>query len=589
MNKIPKFIKNFSKKEFSEERKEVADKIREKRSKFFNDKDTKTNEKKEIERVINDREVALEKELENINKLKNKIEEISSSKLKEILNYFNLKKIKADIILGETTYEKLKEERDSNVIKRNKINEDLNDLPKAMKDIDIMLDEFYKNQEEEWGKSEYTKEEIIENFSEDHLASLSLDEYCLLLKKYPSEMVTHVTRQGIRDHIGHSFHTIGEGLYFDGFLKMIDDGRLKSPLGVYLSKEEKDKAISEFLRLDEFKNKEEALSLVDQMTRENRNPSGSYEDRSAIHFASEEVADCYYGSEKGNEIFVAYPSAHIASQYFFSGELIGNSKLSYWNDQWVWANEERGMDIDAGVVFIPKDTKVDKENGSRYKLDENKNPIENKEYKDIVIRFVESDDFYDFAEKVIEITGGLSGEYPLMKNISNINDKQKKAIDQLEVFSDKLEKEFGIKDLRLKSVILNYHNLNNFLQKRRQKDEKEAPTSIEKSLEFHIEDALKDVGIFFEEVEDAVDSKLFWDDYFSKNPEKKPSKIVYYEGGDPTKALENWKEEKGLNKKSNDRSIGFSERNITPEEKEPSGLNRFKSLATEVVNNYFKE
>ena len=34
------------------------------------------------------------------------------------------------------------------------------------------------------------------------------------------------------------------------------------------------------------------------------NLSGGYTDRMAIHFAVEEVADDYYGSEKGNEIFV---------------------------------------------------------------------------------------------------------------------------------------------------------------------------------------------------------------------------------------------------------------------------------------------
>ena len=102
--------------------------------------------------------------------------------------------------------------------------------------------------------------------------------------------------------------------------------------------------------------------------------SGSYMDKMAIHFATEEVADCYYGAEKGNEIFIAYPSAYIASQYYFQGKLNAGDS-GYWNDQWVWANEERGIDLNTGLVFIPEEARVDRETGSRYELDENKNPV----------------------------------------------------------------------------------------------------------------------------------------------------------------------------------------------------------------------
>ena len=215
-----------------------------------------------------------------------------------------------------------------------------------------MLSDFYRQEKKKWVNSEYTTEEIAENFSEEHLASLSFDEYILLLQRFPREMVAHVTRQGIRDHTGHMFHTTGEGAYTNGFMRMVGDGRLRSPLGVYIMEAEKEKAVARYLRLDRFQTQDEAFQYLDTLTNDDRqSDSGSYVDRMAVHFATEEVADCFYGSEKGNEIFVAYPSAYIASQYYFSGRLRDGGG-GYWNDQWVWATAERGMDLNAGIVFI---------------------------------------------------------------------------------------------------------------------------------------------------------------------------------------------------------------------------------------------
>ena len=136
------------------------------------------------------------------------------------------------------------------------------------------------------------QEDITKYFSEEHLASLSLEDYKTLLKRFPSEMVAHVTRQGIRDHTGMVYHLAGAGEYVDGFMKMLEDGRLRSPLGVHLAEKEKMDAVSKFLNLSGFKNKEDALDYVNSLTNENvQGESGSYTDRMAVHFATEEVAD----------------------------------------------------------------------------------------------------------------------------------------------------------------------------------------------------------------------------------------------------------------------------------------------------------
>ena len=46
------------------------------------------------------------------------------------------------------------------------------------------------------------------------------------------------------------------------------------------------------------------------------------------------------------------------------------------NDVFVWADERQGIDINAGITFIPKNALVDPENGSLYQRDAEGLPIE---------------------------------------------------------------------------------------------------------------------------------------------------------------------------------------------------------------------
>ncbi|MDI6734505.1 MAG: hypothetical protein QMD50_03410 [Patescibacteria group bacterium] len=408
MEKPPQFIKEFSKEESPEERQQAAQAIRAKRAEHFTEKRAQTERQTELQQATSERERVLAEKLEAVRGLENEITEFSTSRLGKILNYFQLQKLRADVAVGQRTYEELKQQQDTEIAEQQAVSEKLGseETPPALQETKAMLANFYNEQKEKWARSEYIKEDIIKNFSEEHLASLSLEDYALLLKRFPEEMVAHVTRQGIRDHIGHVYHIAGEGAYADGFMKMVEDGRLRSPLGVYLVEGEKEQAIARFLHLDNFKTREEALSYLATFTSDRQGDAGSYVDRMAVHFATEEVADCYYGSEKGNEIFVVYPSAYIASQYYFSGQL-NESGGGYWNDQWVWANEERGMDLNAGLVFIPEEARVDRKHGSRYELDENRNPIKNSEYQDAFRKVVDSPNFHDFANQAMEITGKL--------------------------------------------------------------------------------------------------------------------------------------------------------------------------------------
>jgi len=585
MGKPPQFIKEFSKEESLEERQQVAQAIKGKRAEHFTEKRAQTERQVELQQITNERKRALAEQLEAVRNLENEITELSTSRLGKIFNYFQLRKLHADVAIGQRTYDKLKQQQDMGVAAQQRISEKLGseETPPALEEAKVMLGDFYKRQKEKWARSEYTKEDIAKNFSEEHLVSLSFEDYTLLLKRFPGEMVVHVTRQGVRDHIGHMYHTVGEGAYADGFMKMVEDGRLRSPLGVYLVEGEKEQAIARFLHLDNFKTKEEALNYLSTLTEGRQGDTGSYVDRMAVHFATEEVADCYYGSEKGNEIFIAYPSAHIASQYYFSGQL-NESGGGYWNDQWIWANEERGMDLNAGLIFIPEEAKVDRKTGSRYELDEDGNPIKNSEYQDAFKRVVDSADFHNFANQVMEITGKLNQSW----DSPNLLPRNRELLERLEPFRQRLEQEFGITDRRLQMAILNYHHLFSLdIQKKNQEEGREEAFY---SIDLVLEGAMTDEGILYVEAKDVISSKEFWEARFAENPTKRPSKVVYYKGTSPTKALYEWREAHGIGKRAKDKDVGFSERHIERNAPQATaGLDRFKILAEKIIEDQFAQ
>ncbi len=581
----PQFVREFSRERSAEERQQTAEAIRAKRVEHFSEKRVQAARQSEIQQTTSERERVLNEQQKAIEQLEIEITELSTSGIKKILNFVRMRKLRADAAVGQRTYEELLQLQNTEIAEEQAISEkrELEKISPALQEAKAMLDDFYRRQKEKWTDSEYTKEDITKYFSEEHLSSLSLEDYALLLKRFPSEMVAHVTRQGIRDHIGMIYHSAGEGEYIKGFMNIVEDGRLRSPLGVYLVEGEKEQAIGKFLGLDELQDKDEALRYLDTLTTSRQGEGGSYADRMAVHFATEEVADSYYGSEKGNEIFIAYPSAYIASQYYFNGQL-NEGGGGYWNDQWVWANEERGMDINAGLVFVPEEADVDRKTGSRYELDEDNNPIQNSDYQAAFRRVVDSVDFGQFADQVTRITGKMNQEL----DDSRLSPENRKLLQQLEPFRQRLETEFGVTDRRLQDAILDYDSLFRIeVQKKAKGESAEDPIN---SIDSMINRALRKKGILFAEAKNTVPSKEFWEAYFAKNPAKRPSKIVYYKGASPTRTLWQWRKEQGIDKKAQDKDMGFSERNIQRDAPQATaGLDRFRTLAEKVINDYFSQ
>ncbi len=565
LEKQPRFLRDFSKENSAKERQEAAQAIRTQRQEYFKRQDREATATQEQERN-------LEIQLQRIETLKETIAELSQSGPKKIWNFFKLEKLRADKIQGEQTYAKLIQEKDESHEKKEteeQWEKDRYGMPIEMSSARGLLNNFYSQEKQKWANSDANPKEIEKYFTEEHLSSLSLKDYGLLMERFPNEMVTHVTRQGIRDHIGHAWSSGGMGKHYNGFKELIADGRLRSLLGKYVIQEEKERAIADYIQLFGCKTQEEAEALIKEMLEANQSNQASFADKMAIHVAAEEVADEYYGAERNNEVFFAFPSAFIASQYRFSGQL-NKPSGGVWNDQWVWANEERGIDINAGITFIPADAKVDPVTGSRYQLDEQNEAIINQENLDVTEQFVNSEDFDTWAEKILDFQEKNGREAPQAKN-------------ELTVI---LAEKYNIKDPKLQQALSDPVFLYDMrLQKKIDADNKRGDTFLSGSLPERIFNYIRKVNLLYQETSSTIPSQQYWEKYFTDHPEHKPSKIVYYSGGDPTKALKAWR---GGFKKSKEPDIGFPEHRVDMDSAEAMrGSDRFRDLASKAIEKYF--
>lgn len=208
------------------------------------------------------------------------------------------------------------------------------------------------------------------------LSSLSTEQYIALWKRLNPHFLSHVTRQGFRDHNAMMYHSAGLQEFHGGFTGVMSDSRLLRPpmaLGELKTRDEDSvKAWMGDWVLGE-ETEEKARKKLDNLMNFHLSAAPTYPDKTAVHFAAQLVADDYYGGESGNEVFFIYPSDVIASQHDFAfngGEKDFTQPQSEtkWNDVFVWPQtvENSGIPIDAGMVFLPKSTPVDPETGSKY-------------------------------------------------------------------------------------------------------------------------------------------------------------------------------------------------------------------------------
>lgn len=383
--RVPDFIKKFSK-ENPDYRDRIEASIKTERKTFFENRSNAEKHVKKITEEIKKTEREIEKTTLEIKNLEQKLSKTPWYK-------FNIKHeiecLIDDLENGSLEidyYDGLsfkKTELEYLTKRKHELLSELNtpyDLPESLLK---KIDDFYESEKIRWKNQEFSAEDIEKYFSDEILEKLTLEEYLLLWERFPSAVQTHSIRQGIRDHVGKdsmgfTWHNIGKEKYFNNFKKILEDGYIKDTISVFLGDPVTKESVEGFLNEDShnFTSKEARIEYLRKLCQP-EGYMGDFKDRSAIHFGTNVVLDKFYGSESGNEVFVVYPSAYIASNYKFSGDLHDGFEHMEYNDNAVWPDNPNGISINSGIVFIPQNALVDKNNGSKYLLDENLNPILN--------------------------------------------------------------------------------------------------------------------------------------------------------------------------------------------------------------------
>ncbi len=543
----PQFLKEFSRENSQEERDAIATSIRERRR----ERDawrTEQNVRMEGKENVEEKLEALRGQIDTYG---------NGSFLRKITDYFAYRNVKAQ--LRETI----------GVLTSAKDNVDQLEPEKPkFQEVNTLLENFYDGEKEKWAKAGYTPEDLEEQFSEENLSELSVDDYATLMRRFPGEMLTHVTRQGIRDHASSFWHTAGVGSFSNGFKEMLADGNLRSSLGIALQEHSKEEAMTKFLHLDNLKSRDDALAMHKNKFDYSMASSNAFADSAAVHLASEQVMDRMYGSERGNEIFVAYPSAYVASQLRYGGKgTLADRGSSEHNDKWVYTKDHEGMSLDVGLVFIPEDAKVDPKTGSRYKMNENGEPVLHKQRTSEVLaaRFEKAGFVQTFVQQ-------------LPYRMNQVPEQEREALAEASFT------EFGITDHEARKALLDPRLIDKLADIWGQEDENKKYEEILTEY-FH-----QNAESPYELTENGISSREYWEKHFQENPDQRPSKIVYYSGGDPSRALNEWREKSGIAKRTEDSTFGFAEHNIADSSAEANvGKDRFASFARKVIDDRFPD
>jgi len=79
-----------------------------------------------------------------------------------------------------------------------------------------------------------TNAEKRELLKPELLAELSMDEYIALWRRLNPHFLSHVTRQGFRDHNAMAYHFVGLQEFHNGFVLVLEDGKmLRPPMAYY--------------------------------------------------------------------------------------------------------------------------------------------------------------------------------------------------------------------------------------------------------------------------------------------------------------------------------------------------------------------
>ena len=407
-------------------------------------------------------------------------------------------------------------------------------------DPEKMLEAYYAKME----TMPLTNQEKRELLRPEILTELSTEEYIALWRRLNPHFLTHVTRQGFRDHNAMMYHSGGMLEFASGLTGVLQDGKiLRPPMAVregLLARD--DASVKRFIEKNNWilqaETEEEAKKRLNNILNDSFGSAPKYPDETAVHFAAQIALNTYYGGEKSNEVFFLYPSDVLASQhnYAFNGtdkDFTQPQDVDQWNDVFIWplTLDNPGIPIDAGIVFLPENTLVDSETGSKYasevKVFEGEEKRVMIEDEKLISAFVE------WAENLTDESPVIKAYKEYTKKVNEYSSsRQEKQKDCFDVFRSEIVK-LGFDEEAAMNIIYKIFN-----------SSADGISQYQSTGAIGFGDTKKDAALLklrsasanWKRAENTITAKQYWEAYFIQHPERKPKHIVFYDGP-PTTAI----------------------------------------------------
>ncbi len=417
------------------------------------------------------------------------------------------------------------------------------------------------------------------------LAELSTEEYIALWRRLNPHFLSHVTRQGFRDHNAMVYHSAGLQEFHDGLTSVLRDQKLlRPPMAVRDGLLARDEAsIQKFVEdwALQAEDEEEAKKRLNAQLNHSLATAPNYPDKTAVHFAAQIVADGYYGGEKSNEVFFLYPSDVLASQhdYAFNGwekDFTKPQSETKWNDVFVWPAtlDNPGIPVDAGVVFLPENTPVDPQTGSKY-------ASEIKTIDGEAKRVMVEDE--KLVSAFVVWATSLTEESPSIKAYKAYSDERdySKRQNMLRDFISVMREEMialGFDEETAEDVVnetLSNDKIGMYLYKGNKwsygdQTEEDAARSI-----------LLSASANWKRAENTITAKEYWETYFEQHPDEKPKHLVFYDGT-PTTAIHEFQTRHNIGQADTSEKegdlLGFDDRHVHNMSEDPRANHGYHEL-----------
>lgn len=568
-------LQQLHKQEFKAERDEIAENTTRERAQYFQEKQILLDKQKTLALKLFEKQLELknfqQEELEFSNKLTSRFETIQSKILSKFGEDKRHKYLEGRVEIAQTTVGQLEIDIRNLESEIQENNASLEQIVENKNNLKNKIETFY----DETSYDFLTPEQKKELFKADNLKKLNTAEYMELWRAGSPYFLAHVTRQGFRDHFSMMWHSGGINTFQEGLVNVLSDEKsLQSPFyinGLRLDDEDKFTEVLQNANILSKQTPEEALMAFENFINFGLADAPKFADKTAIHLSAESVLDSHYGGERGNETFFIFPADFIASQHSFAfngkeKDFTKRQSEKTWNDVFVWAND--GINLDAGLVFLPEKTAVDPKTGSKYA---------SKEAADGSLTMIED------PEAINKLQQWWTKNKLLFKEMwDNAQDS--------DFYSSGREKQyfwdsvfFKLKDLGYQADVLDGEAAAILTSNLSNSTEELSPEDINTFLQAS--------NLKFALPEKTVPAKEYWENYFSTHPDQKPKHIIYY-NGNPTDAISEFLESENITpKKDNPPLLGFDDNHVTDMKNDPRANPHYEetiSMAKKLIDRHFK-